>query len=276
MPFDPPHSDLIALTLTDKIAHVELNRPDKRNALPDPFWTEFPALIDWLSEQPEVRCILLSGRGKMFTAGLDLNDAASLFQQQGDPGRVREKLRRKIAQMQDCVTALERCRVPVIAAVHDGCLGAGVDLASACCVRLATRDAYFTVQEINIGIVADVGTLQRLPALLPLGLVRELAYTGRPFRAEEALAHGFVNAVLDDREALLAHAFDLARQIAAKSPLAMAGTKRAITYARDHGAADALTQVADWNAGMLLGTDVMKAVQAVLRKQQADFDDLLP
>ena len=270
-----PPLETLALTIEDKIAHVELNRPDKRNAMNQPFWEEFPKLMDWLSGRSDVRCVVISGQGKMFTAGLDLSDAQDLFNAQGDAGRVREKFLHKVRAMQETFTAIERCRVPVIAAVHNGCLGAGVDLVTACCLRTASKDAYFTIQEINIGIVADVGTLQRAPHLLPQGLVRELAYTGRPLGAAEAQAHGFINRMGEDRQGAIEQAFDLARTIASKSPLAMTGIKQTLTYARDHGVDDALNQVATWNAGMLLSEDVMKAVQAVMTKSEAEYNDLL-
>lgn len=276
MPFDPAHAETLAFEVRDKIAHVTLNRPEKRNAMNAAFWTECPALFDWMSDQPDIRCAIVSGAGKMFTAGIDLTLLAGMAPPaDADPARVRERLYRKIKAMQETFRAVARCRVPVIAAVHNGCLGAGVDLVTACCLRLCTEDAYFTIQEVNIGMVADVGTLQRIGTQLPEALVRELAYTGRPFRAAEAAAHGFVNAVVPDQATLLAKAEALAGEIAGKSPLAMAGIKQCLSYARDHPVDDALDQVAMWNAGMLLGADIMTGAKAALAKTDASYDDLL-
>ena len=155
------------------------------------------------------------------------------------------------------------------------CLGGGIDLISACDIRLCTKDASFGVEEIHVGMTADVGTLQRLPKIMPPGIVRELTYTGRRFSAEEAKDWGLVNAVHKDRDAVLDAAMALAGDIAAKSPLAVAGAKQAITYARDHSVQDGLDQIATWNAGMLRPDDLMKAMQAKMAKKQAEYDDLL-
>ncbi|MBB4211425.1 enoyl-CoA hydratase [Rhodothalassium salexigens DSM 2132] len=275
MPFEPAEMESLTLTVDRKIAHVELNRPDKRNAMNRAFWDDLPRLMDALSERSDVRAVVISGRGAMFTAGLDLTMAQEFVAPaDADPGRVREKLRRTILAMQDTFTAIERCRVPVIAAIHGGCLGGGVDLVTACDLRFAAADAYFTIQEINIAMVADVGTLQRAPHLLPHGVLRELAYTGRPMTADEAAGYGFVNAVLPDREATLDRAFETAHTIAAKSPLAVTGTKQVINHARDHNVADGLDYVATWNAGLLMNGDLMKGMSAALSKSPAAYDDL--
>ena len=193
-----------------------------------------------------------------------------------EPGRGGDALHELIRRFQAALTSLEELRAPVIAAIHGVCLGGGVDLASACDIRLASGDARFGIEEIEIGMAADVGTLQRLPRLMPSGVVRELAYTGRRFSADEARSWGFVNSVHDSPEQTLAAALTLAREIAAKSPLAIAGIKRAITYARDHSVADSLEQIALWNAGTLRPEDLMKAIQARMAKQKAEFADLLP
>jgi enoyl-CoA hydratase len=193
-----------------------------------------------------------------------------------EPGRGAEALYELIRRFQAALSSLEELRVPVIAAIQGVCLGGGVDLACACDIRIASAEARFGIEEIEIGMAADVGTLQRLPRLIPPSIMRELAYTGRRFSAEEARSWGFVNAVHDSPEATLAAALDLAREIAAKSPLAITGIKRAVTYARDHSVADSLDQIALWNAGALRPEDLMKAIQARMTKQKADFADLLP
>ncbi len=258
------------------IAHVRINNPARANALSAPFWEELPRLIDRLDADTGVRVIIISGVGKHFTAGIDL----AIFQAfapdpQADPARQRERLYRRIRQMQETFSCLERCRKPVIAAVHGACLGAGVDMVAACDIRLASQDAFFAIQEINIGMVADVGTLQRAPHLLPHGILRELAYTGRRMKAEEAHRWGFVNALAPSREDMHKAAFALAREIAAKSPLAVAGTKEMLNHARDHSIEDGLRHVAVWNAGMLIGQDIMKGAAAALAGDTPDFDDLL-
>mgnify|MGYP006271588289 CR=1 FL=1 len=276
MPFDPAGLETLSLNVDEKIAEVLINRPEKRNAMNRAFWEELPRLIDSLSDRSDVRAVVIAAAGDMFTAGLDLKMAGELMAgAQGDPGRVREKLRRTILEMQDTFSAIERCRVPVIAAIQGGCLGAGVDLVTACDMRFAAADAYFTIQEINIGMVADVGTLQRAPHLLPHGVLRELAYTGRPMTAAEAAGYGFVNAVLPDRAAAVDRALETARTIAAKSPLAVTGTKQVINHARDHSVADGLDYVATWNTGLLMTGDLMTGVQAAMSRQTPDYDDLL-
>lgn len=267
--------ETLSVSIDDPVAHVQLSRPDKLNAMNKAFWREVPAAFDALDADTAVRAVVLSAQGRHFTAGLDLSMMSGMMPDpRADPARVREHMRRKILTMQETFTAIERCRKPVIAAVHGGCLGGGVDLVTACDLRYAASDAYFTIQEINIGMVADVGTLQRAPHLLPHGILRELAYTGRKFPAEEALRYGFVNGVLPTREAAVEAAFATAREIASKSPLAIAGIKHVLHHARDHGVAEGLDYVATWNAGMLIGTDVMEGAQAALARKSAAYGDL--
>ncbi|RMF14745.1 MAG: crotonase/enoyl-CoA hydratase family protein [Alphaproteobacteria bacterium] len=268
--------EMLAVTIADGIAHVELDNPTRANALSAAFWDDLPRLADALDADSRVRAVVISGRGRHFTAGIDLNMFAAFAPDPAaDPARVREKLFRRIRAMQETFSSLERCRKPWIAAVHGACLGAGVDLVTACDLRFAARDAEFAIQEINIGMVADVGTLQRAPRLLPEGIVRELAYTGRRMAAEEAARYGFVNGLADDREGAMAAAMEAARTIAAKSPLAIAGTKEVLNHARDHTIEDGLRHVAAWNAGMLIGSDLMKGAAAALSKQTPDYDDLM-
>jgi enoyl-CoA hydratase len=264
-------------SVADHIAHVELNRPDALNSMNREFWAELPRVFAEIDADASVRAVVISSTGRHFTAGLDLKWAAEgLTAAHDDPGRAREKFRRHIHHMQATFTAVDRCRVPVIAAIQGGCIGGGVDFVTACDLRLGSADCFFTIHEVNIAIVADVGTLQRIPHLLPQGLIRELAYTGRRWMADEAAAQGFLNRVLPDHGATVAAAFELAKEIVAKSPLAIAGIKQVLNAGRDQTMDQALEYVAVWNAAMLQGADMQKAVLAQMAKQQAAFDDLLP
>ncbi|MEA3050603.1 MAG: enoyl-CoA hydratase [Sphingomonadales bacterium] len=256
------------------IAHVELSREDKLNAMDGDMFGAIGEAFRSLGSDPSVRAILLSGRGRHFSAGLDLQYAASQFPPTDDPGRATEARLRHIRWLQDCFTAAEEARPPVIAAIHGGCIGAGVDLATACDIRLASADAYFQVAEVDVAITADLGTLQRLTRLIPEGLVRELAYTGRRMAADEALRLGLVNRVEPDREAVIAAGLDLARTIAAKSPLAVAGAKMSLNYSRGRTVEEGLRHVALWNAGALVSADLTAAVQGRLSKSVPEFKDL--
>lgn len=270
-------STFFALSIDGGVAHLEMNRADKANAMSPDFWADLPRLAGELGKDPGVRAVVLSGRGKHFSGGIDLAAFQGILGlTSAEPGRGAEALYELIRRLQAALTSLEELRVPVIAAIHGVCLGGGVDLACACDIRIASAEARFGIEEIELGMTADVGTLQRLPRLIPPGIVRELAYTGRRFSAEEARGWGFVNSVRESPEATLAAALDLAREIARKSPLAITGIKRAITYARDHSVADSLDQIALWNAGALRPEDLMKAMQARMAKQKAEFADLLP
>ena len=258
------------------VAHLEMNKPDKANSMSPDFWEDLPTIANALNKDPDVRAVVISGRGKHFTGGMDLASFQDILAlTKSEPARGAYALRDLILKLQDALTSLETLRVPVIAATHSTCLGAGVDLISACDIRIASQDTSFGIEEILVGMAADVGTLQRLPKIMHPGIVRELAYTGRRFSAEEAKSWGLVNSVHADRETTIAAAFDMAHQIAAQSPVAIAGIKHAVTYARDHSVADGLDQIATWNSGMLRPDDLMKAIQAKMQKQQAIYDDLL-
>jgi enoyl-CoA hydratase/carnithine racemase len=256
------------------IAHVELARPDRLNAMDGEMFAAIGETFRSLGSDPAIRAILLSGRGRHFTAGLDLHYAGAQFGPSEDAGRAAEARLRHILWLQDCFTAVAQARVPVIAAIHGGCIGAGVDLATACDIRLAAADSFFQVAEVDVAITADLGTLQRLVHLIPDGLVRELVYTGRRMDASEALACGLVNRVEPDRDAVIASALALAGTIAAKSPLAVAGAKMALEYGRGRTVEEGLRQVAMWNAGALGTADLRKAVAARLARTPAEFPDL--
>lgn len=268
----------IDFDIADKIAHLQLNRPDALNTLVMAFWQEMVDIFAEIEGRGDVRAVVISSTGRHFTAGLDLNAFSGIAQTMigDDQARLAERLRRTVLEMQESFNVIERCRHPVLVAVQGGCIGGGVDMISACDMRYATQDAFFTIQEINIGMTADVGTLQRLPHLMPAGLVRELAYTGRRMGAEEAWSCGLVNAVFPDQEAMLEQVMTIARTIAAKSPLAVAGTKQMFNYTRDHSVADALDYMATWQAGMFVGPDLFEAAAANQEKRAAVFADLLP
>jgi enoyl-CoA hydratase len=255
----------LAVGLDGPVARVCLKRPDKANAMNAAMWQELRRAFEWVDATPAARVAILEGEGRHFTAGIDLRMMEGLLPQVHDDcdGRAREKLRRLILDLQDTLASLERCRKPVLAAVHGACVGGGVDLICCADVRYASADAIFTIKEIDIGMVADVGTLQRLPKIVGAqGWVREAAYTGRRIDAAEAQAAGLVTRVFESREALAAGVREIAATIGAKSPLAIRGIKEALNYARDHSVADGLNQVATWNAAMLLSEDLLAARDA--------------
>lgn len=267
-----------AVEVHNHIAHVQFCRPDALNTMNRAFWLELPRCVQDIEANTDARVIVLSSTGKHFSAGMDLSvftDPKSV-PMSGDPGRMAENLRRVVLQLQDTLTALENVRLPVLAAVQGGCIGGALDLVCAADSRYCTADAYFTIKETELGMTADVGTLQRLPKLMPEGVVRELAYTGRKFEAAEAHRLGFVNAVYDTQEAMLAGVMAIAAQIAANSPLAVTGCKEMIHFARDHSVADSLKYMATWQSGMFRPTDMMKSFQAKAQKQAPQYDDLFP
>ncbi|WP_440027081.1 crotonase/enoyl-CoA hydratase family protein [Chromobacterium amazonense] len=265
----------LTVELDDKAALIRFNRADKANALNWQMWQDLRSAMDWADGEPSVRVVVLAGQGKHFCSGIDLAMMVGLQSQIDDKceARKRDKLRRLIIDLQDCVNSLERCRKPVIAAIHGACLGGGLDIALAADFRLAAKDAVFGVREVDIGMVADVGSLQRLPRVVGEGVARELALTGRDMVADEALDVGLVNRVLADEEALLAAAMQSAWLIAGKSPLAVRGTKEVMNYSRDRSVADGLQFVAGWNAAMLISEDIQKAAMAAMMKQQVSFRD---
>ena len=267
--------ETLSVTLDNHIATVRLNRPEKANAMNATMWQEIRKAFQWVDETPEARVAILEGEGKLFTAGIDLQMMMGLGPQiQNDcDGRTREALRRVILDLQDTLTSLERCRKPVLASIHGACVGGGIDLITCADMRYCSADAYFTIKEIDIGMTADVGTLQRLPKLIGEGMARELAYTGRHLPAPEAHEIHLVNRVFDTREALYAGVLEIAASIAAKSPLSIRGTKEMITYARDHTVADGLNYIATWNAAMMMSQDLHEAMTANAARRPAIFKD---
>jgi enoyl-CoA hydratase len=271
-----PVYETLALALERGVATVCLNRPDKANSMNRVMCDELQACFEWIDAEPSVRVAILAGNGKHFCAGIDLSLFSMFAPGQGgdmEPARQVEANRRTILRMQDNLGAIEKCRKPVLAAIHYTCIGGGVDLSCCCDMRYCTEDAYFSIKEIDIGMVADVGTLQRLPRLIGDGMVRELAYTGRKLHADEARELGFVNRVYADRDALSRGVTEIAREIAGKSPLAVRGSKEMILYGRDHSVADGLNYIATWNAGMLSQQDLMGSLQAQGSGEAIDYED---
>lgn len=269
-----PRFETLEVSIEEQVATVCLNRPDKANAMNAAMWSELQACFEWLDQQSAVRAVILAGNGKHFCAGLDLGVFGDLLQDTArDPARRSENLRRTILRLQGNLTAIENCRVPVLAAIHNTCIGGGVDMTCCADMRYATEDAYFSIREIDIGMTADVGTLQRLPKIIPEGVVRELAYTGRNMDAEEARELGFVNKVFENRETMLREVTAIARSIAAKSPLAVRGSKEMLLYARDHSVAEGLNYIATWNAGMLSQLDLQAGIEAQMTRGRAVYED---
>ena len=268
-----PSFETLEVAVEQQVATVYLNRPDKANAMNAPMWQELQQCFEWLDQQSGVRAVVLAGNGKHFCAGLDLSVFGDLVSDSPDPARRAEQLRRTILRLQANLTAIETCRVPVLAAIHNTCIGGAVDMTCCADMRYATEDAHFSIREIDIGMTADVGTLQRLPRIIPDGVVRELAYTGRTMNATEALQVGFINKVFADRETLLREVTAIARDIASKAPLAVRGSKEMLLYARDHSVAEGLNYIATWNAGMMSQADLQAGLQAQMSKTQANYED---
>ena len=263
-----------SLTTDHHIAHLVLNQPEAMNTMHPTFWRELDDVLTGLHKDGSTRVLVISSTGKHFSAGMALETfaGAALLDDQSSEGRA--AIFDLLADMQGTFTKLETLRIPVIAAIQGGCIGGAVDMVTACCIRYATADAFFCIQEINIGMVADVGTLQRLPKLIPLAVVKELAYTGRRLNAAKALAYGLVNEVFDTPQALLAGAMQCAAEIAAKPPVAIWGTKQAIHYARDHSVDDALKQMGWLQGAIWSNQQVLESVTAMKSKRPATFTPL--
>ena len=262
----------------DYVFQVNINRPKKRNAMNQTFWSEMVTCFNKIASDNECRAAVLSGAGKIFTAGLDLMDMGPVLmaqQEDQDVSRRAYHMRDKILQFQESFSVIEKCPQPVIAAIHSACVGGGVDMICACDIRWCTSDAWFQVKEVEIGLAADVGTLQRLPKIVGNeSLVRELCYTSRKFMAEEAKSFGLVSRIFQDREDLISGALDLASHIAKMSPVAVTGTKHNLNYARDHPVDESLKYMASWNMSMLQTEDILKAVQAGMNKEEPAFSKL--
>lgn len=265
--------DSFKVTVENHIAHVAFNRPEKANSLHGPAWEEMRDIFRSLHDNPEARVIVLSGEGNHFCAGIDLATLMDLqkYATISCEGRKREHLRSFIFRLQECISAIEACRKPVLAAIHNTCVGGAVDIISACDMRYCTDDAYFSIKEIDLGLVADIGTLQRLPKIIGPGIVAEMAYTGRDVLGPEAKEIGLVNQSFKTKEQLMEQVLSIATTIAAKSPLCIRGTKEILLYTRDHSVAESLNYMTAWNASMLLSDDLTEAFQAFMEKRSPVF-----
>jgi enoyl-CoA hydratase len=262
------------LTQANHIAHLVLNRPDALNTMRPLFWRELDEVLMQIHREGTARVLVLSSTGKHFSAGMALETFSSAIAMDDQSPEGRAAIFDSLTDMQATFTKLETLRIPVIAAIQGGCIGGAVDMVTACCMRYATADAFFCIQEINIGMVADVGTLQRLPKLIPEAIVKEYAYTGRRLPAAKALAYGLVNDVFESPEKMLAAAMQTAAEIASKPPVAIWGTKQAIHYTRDHSTEDALRQMGWLQAGIWSNAHVREAVSAMQQKRSAEFTPL--
>ena len=262
------------LTTTDHVAHLVLNRPEAMNTMHPTFWRELDAVLAQLHQSGQARALVISSTGKHFSAGMALEVFAGAVAMDDQSPEGRAAIFDLLTDMQATFTRLENLRIPVIAAIQGGCIGGAVDMVTAACIRYTTQDAFFCIQEINIGMVADVGTLQRLPKLMPLGVVKELAYTGRRLPAAQALNYGLVNAVFDTPEALLAGALQCAQEIAAKPPVAIWGSKQAIHYARDHTVDDSLRQMGWLQSAIWSNQHVRESVTAMQQRRAGEFAPL--
>lgn len=270
----PTEYTVIRLHREGPVAEVILNNPDKLNAMAPVFFEEIKAAFEEIDGDDSIRVAILWAEGRHFTAGLDLNAASQNLLGMGGDGSQATKngeLYRYIRHLQACFTAPEKCRKPVIAAVHGLCIGGGVDLTTACDIRVCTEDCAFTIHETKIAIVADVGTLQRITAIVGKGMAREMAYTGKRIHADAALRSGLVNHVYGTKDALLAGARELAAEIAANSPLAVQGTKAVLQYSEAHSIDEGLEFVAQWNAARLHSKDLMEAMMAFMEKREPQF-----
>lgn len=262
------------LTIDKHIAHLVMNRPDRLNALDMTVWRELDEVLQQLHQGNQARVLVISSTGKHFSAGMSLEAFGNSVSMDDQSAEGRAAIFDMLSGLQSTFTRLENLRIPVIAAIQGGCIGGAVDMVTACCLRYATADAFFCIQEINIGMVADVGTLQRLPKLMPMTVVKELAYTGRRLSADKALQYGLVNEVLPDAHAALAAAMKAAEDIVSKPPVAIWGTKQALHYARDHSVEDSLKQMGWLQSGIWSNAHVGEAITAFQKKQAAEFPEL--
>ena len=265
-----------SLTTEDHIAHLVLNRPEALNTMGPTFWRELDDLLTTLHREGKARALVVSSTGKHFSAGMDLQTFGGAIAMDDASPEGRAAIFDLLTDMQHTFSKLEQLRMPVIFAIQGGCIGGAVDMVTAGCLRYCSADAFFCIQEINIGMVADVGTLQRLPKLLPMTLVKELAYTGRRLSAERALAHGLVNEVLPTHEACVAAALQAAQEVTSKPPVAIWGTKQVLHYAQDHSVDEGLKQMGWMQGAVWSNANVREAITAMKEKREPQFPPLAP
>ncbi|KAI7848529.1 ClpP/crotonase-like domain-containing protein [Circinella umbellata] len=262
----------------DGVAHVELNRPDKLNSFSPGVFEDIFQCFTTMSKDSDIHAIVLSGSGRMFTAGIDFKGGALL---QGSKDKDLDVARQAFAKqahlnyLQRSISSLEKCSQPVIVAMHNGVFGVGVDLVTAGDIRYGTKDSYYCVKEVDLGLAPDVGTLQRLPKIIgSASLVRELCYTARIMKSNEALQCGFINRIFDTKEQLIEGAMKTAHEIASKSPVAVVSTKHLLNYSRDHSVDEGLDYTRVWNSAMLMTEDIPKSIEAFVTKTPAKYSKI--
>lgn len=261
---------------SEHVLVIEMRRPSKKNAMNYPFWNDFPKCFPQSDDFGDIRAVVIVGEGSCFSAGLDTSDGRLQPPSSGDIARLAFRIRSQVKWMQEALNACDKCPVPVIAAVHGACIGAGVDLITACDIRYCSSDSIFSVREVQLGLAADVGTLQRFPRVVSnQSLARELAYTGDDFSAPDALRLGLVSRVIEGGSVDVRHAaFNLARRIAALSPVAIFGVKTNLRFAQEHKVSDGLDFVATWSSAALQSEDIKVAASARISKERPTFSKL--
>tara|TARA_B100001029_G_C15001371_1_gene418277 strand:+ start:306 stop:1160 length:855 start_codon:yes stop_codon:yes gene_type:complete len=263
--------------INNSIAHIRFNRPEKRNSLNEDFWNLFPKEVEELDDSGEIRALIVSSTGPHFSSGIDLNmfkDDVVEEQSENELGRSRGYFIQQLKYLQNVANCLEATRFPVIAAIQGGCIGGGIDLVTAADIRLCTKDAFFIIEEINVGLAADIGTLQRLPKIIPAGIAREWAMMGEKVSADRAKEVGLVSSLHDNQEAMLKSAFEIAEKLVSKTPLAMWVTKEVLNYSRDHSVKEGLDNVNLWNAATLHKEDVMTTMMSKMQKKKPEYKNL--
>ena len=267
-------------TSEEGVGHLILDKGEDLNKMTMNFWYELPKILNEVDRDASLRVLILTSTGKHFCAGMDLKNFGTLGNDAEkktnvpDKARIGENLYRVAKELQDMLSKLEKLRIPVLAGIQGGCIGGGLDLVTAADMRFASKDAFFCIQEVNIGMAADIGTLQRLPRVIPEGKVRELAYTGRRMPADEALETGLVNKVYESQEDMVSGLKEMAAVIASKSPLAVYGTKAILNFSRDHTIAEGLEYNALWSGAMLPQEDMAEAMMSNMEKRDPEFKDM--
>jgi len=263
--------------INNSIAHIRFNRPEKRNSMNEDFWTMFPNEVEELDDSGEIRALIVSSTGPHFSAGIDLNmfkDDIVENEIDNELGRSRGYFLQQLRFLQNAVSCLEAARFPVVTAVQGGCIGGGIDLITAADIRICTKDAFFLIEEINVGLAADIGTIQRLPKIIPAGIAREWTMLGEKVSADRAKEVGLVSSLHDNHEEMMKNAFEIAEKLASKTPLAMWVTKETLNYSRDHTVKESLENVALWNAATLHKEDVMSTMMSKMQKKKPEYRNL--
>ena len=263
--------------IDNSIAHIRFNRPEKRNSMNEDFWTMFPKEVEELDDSGEIRALIVSSTGPHFSAGIDLSmfkDDIVENETDNEMGRSRGYFLQQLRFLQNAVSCLEAARFPVVTAVQGGCIGGGIDLITAADIRICTKDAFFLIEEINVGLAVDIGTIQRLPKIIPAGIAREWTMLGEKVSADRAKEVGLVSSLHDNHEEMMKNAFEIAEKLASKTPLAMWVTKETLNYSRDHTVKESLENVALWNAATLHKEDVMSTMMSKMQKKKPEYRNL--